>query len=125
MRVLLVHSAYQQFGGEDSVVQAETELLEKHGDEVYHYTRHNDEIKQFGLGDKAAFLPQTVYSWKTSGELGDVVRRFKPDVAFIHNVYPLISPSAYHTLHALGVPTVQVLHNFRPHCPNGLVLYTG
>ncbi len=125
MKVLLVHSAYQQFGGEDSVVRAETELLEKHGDEVYRYTRHNDEIKQFGLVDKAAFLPQTVYSWKTSGELEDVVRRFKPDVAFIHNVYPLISPSAYHKLHALAVPTVQVLHNFRPYCPNGLFYTQG
>jgi glycosyltransferase involved in cell wall biosynthesis len=125
MKVLLVHSAYQQFGGEDSVVRAETELLEKHGDEVCHYTRHNDEIKQFSLAEKAAFLPQTIYSWKTSGEIGDVVRRFKPDVAFIHNVYPLVSPSAYHKLHALGVPTVQVLHNFRLHCPNGLFYTQG
>jgi len=125
MKVLLVHSAYQQFGGEDSVVRAETELLEKHGDEVCHYTRHNDEIKQFSFTQKAAFLPQTVYSWKTSGEIGDVVRQFKPDVAFIHNVYPLISPSAYHKLHALGVPTVQVLHNFRPYCPNGFFYTQG
>jgi glycosyltransferase involved in cell wall biosynthesis len=125
MKVLLVHSAYQQFGGEDSVVRAETELLEKHGDEVYRYTRHNDEIKEFGFADKVAFLPQTAYSWKTSGELEDVVRRFRPDVAFIHNVYPLISPSAYHKLHALGVPTVQVLHNFRLHCPNGLFYTQG
>lgn len=125
MKVLLVHSAYQQFGGEDSVVRAETELLEKHGDEVCQYTRHNDEIKQFSLAQKAAFLPQTIYSRKTSGEIGDVVRRFKPDVAFIHNVYPLISPSAYHKLHAMGIPTVQVLHNFRLHCPNGLFYTQG
>ncbi|HEY3975350.1 MAG TPA: glycosyltransferase family 4 protein [Candidatus Sulfotelmatobacter sp.] len=125
MRVLLVHSAYQQFGGEDSVVRAETELLRKHADEVYHYSRHNDEIKQFGLTEKAAFLPQTIYSWKTSGELEDVVRGFRPDVAFIHNVYPLISPSGYHKLHSLGIPTLQVLHNFRLHCPNGLFYTQG
>ena len=125
MKVLLVHSAYQQFGGEDSVVRAETELLKNHGDEVCLYTRHNDEIKQFNVAQKAAFLPQTVYSWKTSGEIKDVVRQFKPDVAFIHNVYPLVSPSAYHKLHALGVPTVQVLHNFRLHCPNGLFCTQG
>ncbi|HEV2718142.1 MAG TPA: glycosyltransferase family 4 protein, partial [Terriglobales bacterium] len=58
-------------------------------------------------------------------ELDEVVRRFKPDVAFIHNVYPLISPSAYHKLHAMRVPTVQVLHNFRLHCPNGLFYTQG
>ena len=125
MKVLLVHSAYQQFGGEDSVVKAETELLKSHGDEVYLYPRHNDEIKEFNAVQKALFFPQSVYSWKTSGELDGVVRQFKPDVAFIHNVYPLISPAAYHKLHALGVPTVQVLHNFRPFCPNGFYYTQG
>ena len=125
MKVLLVHSAYQQFGGEDSVVRAETELLKSHGDDVRLYGRHNDEIKQFNGVQKALFLPQTIYSWKTSSELDSVVREYKPDVAFIHNVYPLISPAAYHTLHGLGVPTVQVLHNFRPFCPNGFYYTQG
>jgi glycosyltransferase involved in cell wall biosynthesis len=125
MKVLLVHGAYQQFGGEDSVVKAETELLQSHGDEVVLYGRHNDEIKNFNVLQKALFFPQTIYSWKTSGEIDDVVRKVKPDVAFVHNIYPLISPSAYHVLHALGVPTVQVLHNFRPFCPNGLFYIQG
>src|SRR5271169_7212071 len=107
MRVLLVHGAYQQFGGEDSVVRAEKELLERHGDEVFLFSRHNDEIKEFGVADKAAFFPQTIYSWKSSGEIEDAVHRLRPDVAFVHNVYPLISPSVYHKLHALGVPAVQ------------------
>jgi glycosyltransferase involved in cell wall biosynthesis len=125
MKVLLVHGAYQQFGGEDSVVRAETELLQGRGDEVRLYGRHNDETKQFNLAQKALFFPQTIYSGKTSRELQEVVREYKPDVAFIHNVYPLISPSAYHTLHKLGVPTVQVLHNFRPFCPNGFYYTQG
>lgn len=111
--------------GEDSVVRAETELLERHGDEVLLYSRHNDEIKEFGAAQKALFFPQTVYSTRSSSELREVVRRFKPEVAFVHNVYPLISPSAYHQLHSLGVPTVQVLHNFRPFCPNGFFYTQG
>ena len=125
MKVLLVHGAYQQFGGEDSVVRAEKELLERHGDEVFLYSRHNDEIKQFTVVQKAAFFPQTVYSRKTTHEIKDVVRSFKPDVAFVHNVYPLISPSVYHELHALRLPAVQVLHNFRPYCPNGFFYTQG
>lgn len=125
MRILLVHSAYQQFGGEDSVVKAETELLQQHGDDVRIYSRHNDEIKQFGGVQKALFFPQTIYSWKTANDLEAVVKEFQPEVAFIHNVYPLISPAAYHKLHALGVPAVQVLHNFRPFCPNGFYYTQG
>ncbi len=125
MRVLIVHGAYQQFGGEDSVVRAERELLERHGDEVLLYSRHNDEIKEFGAIEKANFFPQTVYSWKSSNEISDVVHGFRPDVAFVHNVYPLLSPSVYHKLHSLGVPAVQVLHNFRPFCPNGFYYTQG
>jgi glycosyltransferase involved in cell wall biosynthesis len=125
MRVLLVHSSYQQFGGEDAVVEAETELLRRHGDEVYVYARHNEEIRQYGLVDKTLFVPQNLYSWKTSHELERVVREFRPEVAFVHNVYPLISPAAYHKLHELGVPIVQMLHNFRPFCPNGLFYTQG
>jgi glycosyltransferase involved in cell wall biosynthesis len=125
MRVLIVHGAYQQFGGEDSVVRAERELLERHGDEVLLYSRRNDETKTFNTFQKAAFFPQTVYSYKTSGEISDVVHSFRPDVAFVHNVYPLLSPSVYHKLHALGVPAVQVLHNFRPFCPNGFYYTQG
>ncbi len=125
MKVLLVHGAYQQYGGEDSVVKAETELLQSHGDEVILYGRHNDEIKDFNVLQKALFFPQSIYSWKTSSEIDDVVRRVRPDVAFVHNVYPLISPSVYHALHELRVPAVQVLHNFRPFCPNGLFYTQG
>lgn len=125
MRVLIVHGAYQQFGGEDSVVRAERELLERHGDEVMLYSRHNDETKNLGMADKAFFFPQTVYSWKSSGEIADVVHSFQPDVAFVHNVYPLISPSVYYKLNSLGVPAVQVLHNFRPFCPNGFYYTQG
>ncbi len=107
------------------MVRAERELLERHGDEVLLYTRHNDETKAFSATEKAAFFPQTVYSYKTSGEISDAVHGFKPDVAFVHNVYPLLSPSVYHKLHALGVPAVQVLHNFRPFCPNGFYYTRG
>ncbi len=125
MRVLIVHGAYQQFGREDSVVRAERELLERHGDEVLLYSRHNDETKSFNIFQKAAFFPQTVYSWNSSGEIADAVHSFRPDVAFVHNVYPLLSPSVYHKLHSLGVPAVQVLHNFRPFCPNGFYYTQG
>ncbi len=125
MRVLIIHGAYQQFGGEDSVVGAERELLERHGDEVLVYSRHNNEIKNFSTVEKAAFFPQTIYSSRTSAEIVDVVRGFKPDVAFVHNIYPLISPSVYHKLYSLRVPAVQVLHNFRPFCPNGFFYTQG
>jgi glycosyltransferase involved in cell wall biosynthesis len=46
-------------------------------------------------------------------------------VAYIHNIFPLISPSAYHTLHSLRVPTFQVIHGFRLFCANALFYTNG
>ena len=119
MRILFIHDFYQQFGGEDSVALAERSLLEDRGEQVLFWTRHNDEISSYGVLQKANFLSETVYSRRTVRDIRQAAADFKPDVAFIHNIYPLISPSLYYTLHGLHIPMVQVLHDFRPFCSNG------
>lgn len=119
MRILLIHNFYREFGGEDAVALAEKRLLEDYGHEVYLYARHNNEIAKYNLLDKLAFLFRTVYSRRTARDIADIVSAWKPDVAYIHNVFPLISPSVYHSLWSLKVPSVQVLNDFRPFCPNG------
>jgi glycosyltransferase involved in cell wall biosynthesis len=123
MRVLFIHNFYQQYGGEDAVVRSEMDMLESHGVRTQLYSRHNDEIKQFGLTRKA-FLALTIAgSPKTRRDLAAVIAAFRPDVAYLHNVFPLISPAAYEVLESNGVPVVQAMHNFRLFCANGL-LYT-
>jgi glycosyltransferase involved in cell wall biosynthesis len=119
MKVLLIHDFYQQYGGEDAAVLAERKLLEEHGDAVTPYTRHNDEIKSYNLQEKVKFFPDTIYSLRTRRELRALVTASRPDVAYIHNVFPLVSPSVYHTLHRLRIPMVQVVHDFRFWCPDG------
>lgn len=107
------------------MVLAERPLLEEHGNEIIVYTRHNDDIKGYTVRDKILFFPETIYSLRTRRELGALVRESSPDVAYIHNVFPLISPSVYHTLHRLRVPMVQVVHDFRFWCPNGWFFIRG
>ena len=45
MKVLIVHNAYQQRGGEDAVVATEARLLAERGHDVVFYRRHNDELQ--------------------------------------------------------------------------------
>ena len=118
MRILLVHNFYQQFGGEDQVVLHELERLQKHH-EVCFYSRHNDDLINLGVLQKAQAAVSTLNSLRTKSEIESLVAHHRPEVAYIHNIYPLISPSIYHVLHALGVPIVQVIHDFRPFCTNG------
>jgi glycosyltransferase involved in cell wall biosynthesis len=123
MRVLLIHNYYQHFGGEDMAAEADFRLLSGRGVEVRKYCRHNDEIKLYGIGEKAAFPLRTISSGRTVAEVESILREFPADVAYLHNLYPLISPSIYVALHRKGVPIVQVLHDYRPFCANGW-LYT-
>jgi glycosyltransferase involved in cell wall biosynthesis len=123
MKILLIHDFYRRFGGEDAVALSEKQLLQEHGEEVVPYTRHNDEITEYRLRQKLALPGQVIYSRRTSTDLHDLVEKHRPDIAYIHNFFPLISPSVYPTLRSLKVPCIQVVHDFRMLCPNG-VFYT-
>ena len=69
-------------------------------------------------GRKRQLGLDTIYSRRTVSEINELVGSFRPDVAYVHNVFPLISPSVYHALHRLRVPSVAVIHDFRLWCPN-------
>ena len=122
MRVLMVHNAYQQRGGEDSVVESEAALLRHHGHEVQVYERHNDEVGQTPKWQLAA---GAVWSSRTVRDVQALIAGFKPDVMHVHNTMPLVSPSVYWTAQKLGVPVVQTLHNFRLMCPQAMFVREG
>ena len=118
MKILQIHNFYQIPGGEDSVVKAERSLLESRGHVVIPYYKHNNTIKAYGLSEKIRFLCDALYSNKTVSELRRIAKDEMPDVAHIHNVFPLISPSAYYAFRSFNIPIVQTIHNYRFLCPS-------
>lgn len=118
-KILIVHNAYQQRGGEDSVVDSEITLLRSHGHEVATYFRNNDDIASMPAVKVAV---QTLWSSTTVTELTALINVFKPDVIHVHNTLPLISPAVYWAANRAGVPIVQTLHNFRLNCISALYL---
>lgn len=127
MKILLLHNFYQSSSpsGEDGVYRNEVELLRKNGVDVVIYERHNDEINKYELWEKF-FLPFiNIWSKKTYNEVRNLIKKEKPDVAHFHNIWYLISPSAYYACKDAGIPVVQTLHNFRLFCTNGLLMRNG
>lgn len=122
LKVLVVHNAYQQKGGEDSVMQAEVTMLSEHGHSVELFLRHNDAITHM---PQAILALQTFWSATAAREFEALLSSFEPDVVHVHNTFPLISPSIYWVAHRLGVPVVQTLHNFRMLCPQAMFLRKG
>ena len=125
MKILQIHNDYQQAGGERTAVAAQRSLLESRGHAVLPFSADNAEIEGYSAVEKALFFPRTVFSRPIYRRLRELVRRERPDVAHVHNVFPLLSPAVYRALRAEGVPIVQTVHNFRLLCPNALFYTQG
>lgn len=118
----MVHNAYQQRGGEDVVFEAELELLEGYGNEVYGYRASNKDVPG---RSRLRLAAETVWSSGSKRAIQKLLLEVRPDVAHFHNTFPLISPSAYAACREEGVPVVQTLHNYRLLCPNALFFRDG
>ena len=125
MNILVVHNFYQQPGGEDRVLRAETDLLRDAGHSVVQYVRHNREMGSLhGAGILRAGV-DTIWAKRSFCELSNLLRAEKPEVAHFHNTLPLVSPAAYYACAEAGVPVVQTLHNYRLLCPGAYFLRDG
>ncbi|HTU35356.1 MAG TPA: glycosyltransferase family 4 protein [Candidatus Acidoferrum sp.] len=120
MKILFIHDFYRNFGGEDAAALAEKWLLEEYKERVIFYSRNNKEIANYGFLEKLRFPLEAIDSVRTRTDIGAIIRQERPDVAYVHNAFPLISSSIYRTLYDHGVPCVQFVHDFRFLCPNGL-----
>ncbi|OGW85215.1 MAG: hypothetical protein A3C35_08385 [Omnitrophica bacterium RIFCSPHIGHO2_02_FULL_46_11] len=62
IKLLLIHNAYQQGGGEDTVFKQEAELLRQSGHHVIECQRSNDELKELGLQQKLMVPTRLVWA---------------------------------------------------------------
>ncbi|MGC2448809.1 MAG: glycosyltransferase family 4 protein [Candidatus Sulfotelmatobacter sp.] len=124
MRILSVHNQFRRFSGSDAVAAADEQLFKQYAN-VTGYTRNSNEAESFSKIEKLGLGIDTLYSRRTAAEITALVGQFRPDIAYVHNVFPLISPSLYHVLHRLRIPSVHILHDFRLWCPNSRFYVNG
>ena len=114
LNILTVHNEYLQRGGEDSVLEAERDLLRAHGHRVTVFTRSSKSMR--GAMDKLRAARGFCYSKESKLAVQAEIRRCHPDIVHVHNFVPLLSPSVFDACWELGVPVVQTLHNYRYLC---------
>jgi glycosyltransferase involved in cell wall biosynthesis len=123
LRILLVHNRYQQYGGEDTVVEAEARLLRDAGHKVDEFFVTNDNIQ--GLKSKIAAAALTAYNPRARAALRERLRSDRPDIVHVHNLFPQITPSIFDACLDERVPSVMTLHNYRLGCANALLFRDG
>jgi glycosyltransferase involved in cell wall biosynthesis len=117
MKVLMVHNRYQQRGGEDAVVDAETALLTANGIEVQRLDADNDSIT--GLANKIKISASQFGSpFVRNDRLSTTLADYRPDVVHVHNWFPTLTASVFRTCQQAKTPVVHTLHNYRLLCVN-------
>lgn len=126
MKILLLHNHYRIRGGEDSVFEAERDMLRAAGHAVETWEKHNDDIREGGGPfSKIGLFFHTVWNGAVYRELRARLRRDRPDIVHVHNFFPQFSPSVFWACAKERVPVVLTLHNYRLVCLTGYLYREG
>ncbi len=112
-KVLLIHTLYRNFGGEDSAVESEVQLLNKN----YRVEKLLfDNSKKLNFFDFINFLFLT--NLKSNRMLAKKINEYSPDIIYIHNLWFKGSLGLINEIRKHDIPTVIKIHNFRYLCCN-------
>ena len=124
MRFLLVHNNYGKYSGEEAVVDKMAAMFQSHNHTVCFY-RLTTEGARDTISDKIKGFTAGIYSHSGVKGIKKILRKEKPDIINVHNLYPFISPAALFECKKAGIPVVMTVHNFRLICPTGLFMRNG
>jgi len=123
MKIAVVHNRYAVSGrgsGEEIMIEKISTILRDKGHTLIPFIRSSFEIERQLLGKTRAFF-SGIYNINVEKKLFGFLKREKPDLVFVQNVYPLFSPSALVASKKAGLPVVMRCPNYRLICPNGLL----
>jgi len=115
MKVLHVHNYHLIRGGSDVMFDDTVDCLRSIGLDVLTFTRDNQNIST--LYDRVSAAFSGVSSPRTAAEFEKLIERERPDIAHVHNVFPLISPDILNVLTRHGVRIVARLADYSLLCP--------
>lgn len=117
MRVLVVHNFYrsENASGENLSVRDEVAGLRDRGCEVEVLGADSDVITQGHIPLRTLAMRPT-YSKRSADRTREAIRRFRPHVALVENLFPLHSPAVIRVLHAAGVPVAAGVRSYRMWC---------
>jgi glycosyltransferase involved in cell wall biosynthesis len=118
MKILYVHTSYEQSGGEDLVFANEVELMRReHEVQQLLFNNGGNRILRFFKFLFAPYNPFSIY------RLNEMLKKEKPDVIHLHNWHFGASPGLISVAKKHGIPLVLTLHNYRILCPSATLFH--
>lgn len=127
MKVLVAHNFHRSgsASGDDQVFLNETRLLEEHGIDVVPFTVSNDVFDSGGPLKKLSYACGMLWSTENYRKMGEALKRERPDIVHVHNLFPIMSPSVLYAAKENGCKVVATLHDTRLVCPAATSLCKG
>lgn len=138
MKVLIANKFFYLKGGAERVLFQEREFLIKRGVKVIDFSMYDsqnfsseyssyfvsniDYYNVKGVWEKLKTALKFVHSPEAVKKIRDLIRREKPDLAHLHNIYHQLTPSIIHPLKEQGIKVVLTLHDGKLICPTYLML---
>lgn len=134
MKILQINKFFFLRGGAEKYFFDLAELLTKHGHRVLAWStlhrqnfpwpqkgdfiRFNDLSKREGLIRDLIKLKNIFWNREANRKLTQLIKREKPEVAHLHNIFGHFSPSIISVLKKYNIPIVMTLHDYKLFCPN-------
>ncbi|MBU0497560.1 MAG: glycosyltransferase [Candidatus Thermoplasmatota archaeon] len=141
MKVLLINKFYFLKGGAEKHFFDVKDLLEKNGHEVVvfsmkHEKNETSPYEKYFVSnvdfknvrfDKNGLRTagRMFYSFEAERKISQLIKKEKPDIAHVHNIYHQISPSVLLALKKHSIPIVLTMHDYKILCPNYLFFTKG
>jgi len=113
LKILMVHSRYQELGGEDISTRNEARLLRDAGHAVELVEYDNHEVEQMGAARAGL---RAIWSRTARRDLSARLAGGGFDILHVQNYLPMVSPAVLRLGKRYGVATVQALRNYRLIC---------
>ena len=110
-KILVIHNKYRIFGGEDSNIIDEIEILKK--DFQIDYLEFDNSKKLKFLSLLYFFISN---NFSSNRLLNNKLKTFQPDFVYIHNTWFTANLGIFNILQKNNVKTFLKIHNFRYEC---------
>jgi glycosyltransferase involved in cell wall biosynthesis len=139
MKILQVNKFFYHRGGVEQHFFDLANLLKRHGIEVGFFSMKDprNESTEFTkyfvkninfekLNWRAVLnVSKVFYSWEAKRKIKKLLKNFYPEVAHLHLIYGILSPSILSALKNAQVPVVLTIHDWKLICPNRMLFTQG
>ncbi len=125
MKVLLVHNAYRDRGGEERHLDLLEQGLQAVGVSTRRFVVDSRELAEYGVGARARTAGLMAFNPRAARAIQPTLEEWRPDIVHAHNLFPVLTPSVLRATRRMGVATILTAHNYRLFCPAGTLTRRG